>query len=424
MQFIAADIARFDRRQLPDFDYVTLHGLYAWVPLEVQAAIRAFLATKLRPGGLVYLSYNALPGWGSVSPLREYFVGRAAVLGGEPLELARRIVAELAKLKEQGAPFFHENPAAAGIVTRLEASDPRYIVHEYLGPSWYPKYFTEVHDELSACGLAFVGDTAIVENLLPHSVKPAFVEGLQALDDRRERESRRDFIQNRFFRRDVYRKPGGGSTIRSPNGPLGETLFSLIAHPIQVPDTINITDAPAVKYAGPWFERIKRLLGHRVLSLDELLQTPGLAEGDPAQYIDNLTLLTVGGFCVPCATRETEPPRGPSDFVEVVPRLNAVLLERLDWTAPAIALASPVLGSGVTLNALEAALLRSLHQRESIDWLADQFERAGIAVRADEGKRIIDDPAQARAALEEAMQAFLRYKLPKLAYLGVVVPAG
>ena len=81
-----------------------------------------------------------------------------------------------------------------------------------------------------------------------------------------------------------------------------------------------------------------------------------------------------------------------------------------------------MLGSGITLNALEAALLSSLHLRESLDWLLDQLTVHGIAVRGTDDGAVIDERKAARQALHEAMQQFQRHKLPKLAYLGIVVP--
>jgi hypothetical protein len=77
----------------------------------------------------------------------------------------------------------------------------------------------------------------------------------------------------------------------------------------------------------------------------------------------------------------------------------------------------------MTLNALETALLDSLHRRESIDWLNDRLTQEGIAVRREGDGEVITDRDHNRRALERAMQQFLRWKLPKLAYLGVVVAA-
>ena len=50
--------------QVPEADFVSMHGLWSWVPPAVQAGIVRLLRAKVRPGGAVHVSYNALPAWG------------------------------------------------------------------------------------------------------------------------------------------------------------------------------------------------------------------------------------------------------------------------------------------------------------------------------------------------------------------------
>jgi len=65
--FLEADLSRWEDhpalRALPEMDFVTLHGVWSWVPKAAQDGIVRLLAQKVRPGGLVHVSYNTLPGW-------------------------------------------------------------------------------------------------------------------------------------------------------------------------------------------------------------------------------------------------------------------------------------------------------------------------------------------------------------------------
>ncbi|MDA1098048.1 MAG: class I SAM-dependent methyltransferase, partial [Proteobacteria bacterium] len=45
------------------FDYIILHGLYSWVPLDVQTALLPLCRGLLASNGLIYISYNTYPGW-------------------------------------------------------------------------------------------------------------------------------------------------------------------------------------------------------------------------------------------------------------------------------------------------------------------------------------------------------------------------
>lgn len=44
------------------FDYMVAHGVYSWVPQEVREALFALAAERLAPAGILYASFNTLPG--------------------------------------------------------------------------------------------------------------------------------------------------------------------------------------------------------------------------------------------------------------------------------------------------------------------------------------------------------------------------
>jgi len=51
------------RTDLPDFDYIALHGLWSWINDDNRAVIVDFIRRKVKVGGVVYISHNTLPGW-------------------------------------------------------------------------------------------------------------------------------------------------------------------------------------------------------------------------------------------------------------------------------------------------------------------------------------------------------------------------
>lgn len=56
-----ADFAQRD--DLPDFDYIALHGIWSWISEENRSVIVDFIRRKLKVGGVLYISYNTMPGW-------------------------------------------------------------------------------------------------------------------------------------------------------------------------------------------------------------------------------------------------------------------------------------------------------------------------------------------------------------------------
>ena len=57
-------------RDLPPMDYIVLHGIYSWVSTENRAHILALIRKLLKTGGVVYVSYNAQPGWAPKAPMQ------------------------------------------------------------------------------------------------------------------------------------------------------------------------------------------------------------------------------------------------------------------------------------------------------------------------------------------------------------------
>ena len=59
-------ILQLDLRDIPpdagSFDYIIVHGLYSWIPLEVRRHLMPVIARHLAPNGVAYVSYNAFPG--------------------------------------------------------------------------------------------------------------------------------------------------------------------------------------------------------------------------------------------------------------------------------------------------------------------------------------------------------------------------
>lgn len=65
------------RSDLPEFDTIGLHGIWSWISDANRRILVDFVRRKLRAGGVVYVSYNTLPGWAAFSPVRELMLSTA-----------------------------------------------------------------------------------------------------------------------------------------------------------------------------------------------------------------------------------------------------------------------------------------------------------------------------------------------------------
>jgi hypothetical protein len=205
--FHAADFSA-DDLDLPQFDYIVAHGVYSWVDAESQAGLRRFIDRHLLRGGLVYLSYNAMPGWAADLPFQRLLVALGQSIPGDS---ATRFSAG-AKLVHTLAAAGATSLAASGIASQLEeveANHPiAYLAHEYMGTNWQPLFVTEVREAMAAIGLEPAGSATLIENFDSFALRRHEREALGLFEDPTLRELARDFLMHQRFRRDVYSRDG------------------------------------------------------------------------------------------------------------------------------------------------------------------------------------------------------------------------
>jgi SAM-dependent methyltransferase len=145
-------------RDLGTFDYIICHGVYSWVPPEIQDKILTICSESLAPSGIALVSYNIYPGWHMRGILREAMLFHAAEIAdpAERLSAARRFLDFLAQ------HVWDTNSAFALYVReqreRLSREPDTYIFHEFLEEVNQPLYFHEFLDRATAKKLKHLGD--------------------------------------------------------------------------------------------------------------------------------------------------------------------------------------------------------------------------------------------------------------------------
>ena len=69
---------------------------------------------RLKPGGLVYNSYNCLPGWAADAPLQKLVFEAARQMSGDVTQRTQAALKSVEELVGAKFSFFSGNPAAAG----------------------------------------------------------------------------------------------------------------------------------------------------------------------------------------------------------------------------------------------------------------------------------------------------------------------
>ncbi len=421
LRFLALDFADLGRADLPDFDFITANGVLSWVSPAMRQTMIEVAAAKLKPGGLFYVSYNALPGWAAVEPLRRLMM-EAAAGPGSGVERARRALDVVTALSAGGAEYFAGNPAARTMLETMTRLGLPYVVHEYLQPHWHPRYFLDVAREMAGSGLHFIGQLPLHLNYRDLALSPAQLEVFKGVTDRIAFESLKDFALNEFFRRDVYIKGEQACSPETTRDYLDGAAFGTLLESGQIARETALPHR-TLQLTGPLFDALIAALSAGAKTVAELALLPGLAGAGEARIRESLRILLIGGQVIPmaCSAPPAAPPRGAIYDVPL-PYNRMMLAQRLSAENPII-LASPVAGTAMIISQLEAISLRLLTEVEPAArpaWIRALVARQPLRLRV--GDRWLDDPGEKARVLAEQLDQLCARRLPKLLDLGIVAP--
>lgn len=330
------------RDDLPMVDVIVMHGIWSWVSDENRRIMVDLIRDRLKPGGVVYLSYNSQPGWASRAPVRHLLKLGHAAAGGDP---AARIEAALEFMEDVAAAdsrFFAENRPAASHAASLRKADRQYLAHEYLGEHWHVPYFSDVAEALAGADLKFLSSARLLDRLDGLNLPPAAMAMLHRQKDPVMREQVRDYMVNQQFRPDVFVKGGTALSASDQAAGLDAQAFVLICGLDEI--DFELTDAQG-EAAMP--EALYAPLSLALAADDfrpktpvELLGAPGLERVRKANLVKALTTLVGIGVLRPAQTFSPEARARCDGF-------NRLALERA-VTGPHLKhMASPVVGGGV-----------------------------------------------------------------------------
>jgi SAM-dependent methyltransferase len=418
LRFVEGDFADVPTDELPDFDYLAAHGVLSWIGPEKRRALVDFAARKLKPGGLLYLSYNALPGWAAIEPLRRLLLDGSASVPGTAVDRARHGLALAKLLNDGGAEYFNANPTAKGTLRRMAQAGLPYVVHEYFHTHWTPIYFTDVARELAAGDLHFVGQLPPYLNYRDLTIPPGLFQAFKGIDNRTTFESYKDFALNESFRRDIYIKGHAPCSPSATRTYFDETSFGApagrILREVRLPHY-------TLRFVGPLFDALATVLTARAGTPDELAARPELSSFDAAAIRAALLRLALGDQILPLL-RSTEPIAAPGPGPFRVPlAYNRMMLGQPFGPSTLVSLASPIAGTGVALpmaQAVAAHLYTAIEPTARGAWL-----RAFVTshtLQLHDGDRPVTAPEEQVTVLGRHLDDFAARRLPELLRLGIL----
>jgi len=410
------------RDDLPMFDMIGLHGIWSWVTPQNRDIIIDFINRKLNVGGVVYCSYNVMPGWAAAAPIRELLAMHARMTGGKGHGSAQKMDAALnfvTGMFDQEPAFLAANPQAKAKFEQMKTMPRGYLSHEYMNTSWYPMYFNQIAEIFGEAKLEFACSAAYHDAVEELHYSPAQQAWLNEIEDEAFRETMRDFMRNTQFRKDYWVKGG----LALPQGEQVERIrdLRLVAMNTRAAIELKInTTRGEINLLPDIYEPILDVLAdyriHTLRDVEIAVQDKGIQFGQILQAVMLMSGIGNIGFAQSEAEIYAARPR--------TRKMNTGILNRAEHQDGINYLASPVTGGSMALGRIDQLFTQA--------WMAGMNEPPRLADHAftaleSRGQRVVVDgkpaetPEQSREQLGRAVENFLSKILPVLEGLEIAV---
>jgi SAM-dependent methyltransferase len=402
-----------DRPDLPLFDFISLHGIYSWISAENRQHIVRFIRRRLKPGGIVYISYNAQPGWAAAMPMRRLMIDKAANVGGGITGRVEEALGLLGRLADVESRYFKANPQLKDRLEKMKGQSRAYLAHEFFNRDWVPFYFADVVDELFEAKLSWVCSANPLDSIDAINVTADQQKLLAEAGDPVMRETLRDFIANTQFRRDLFMKGHVGLSGTEASSRWMAMRLTLSTPRADIPDTVDGLLGKAKLQEDVYAPMLDALNG-KTASIRDLLAQTKLKSIGVARMQQAAMVMVGSGHVQPCLPEE-----GLAARKTACDRFNRAVMEIAKGGAEISYLASPVTGGGLALDRLSQLFLLG-HKEKHQDGSAFVW-----SILSGQGQRLVHE-GKALQTVEENMaelkrrhDLFAQKQLPLLQCMGI-----
>lgn len=415
-----ADFCR--RTDLPEFDFIGLHGVWSWVSDANRNVIVDFLNRKLKPGGVLYICYNTTLGNAAFIPVQELLTRYVEMRGNQDHASGNsidRAVSFAEKVIAASPIYGRENPLTLQRLGNIRTRDPSYVAHEFINREWTPMSFLRLADWLAPARLTYACSARYVDMVDAWHLTGAQQTLLNEIPDAGIRETVRDFMMNQWFRQDYWVKGARKLTLGERTEGLRKLRVVLTA-----PRAAAVADAsgllgkyvPLKQACDPILDA---LADHRPKTLGQIEQAVVGPDLGLAQVIEIAMLLfDKGALSAAQDDADIKAARRQTD------RLNAHLCGAARYRTTSSILASPVTGAGLidvgrAFQFFWLAMSQGKKQPAELAAYAAQIFRADGMVLLDKEKRYLAPDGNLSALTGEAA-VFLEKVVPLLRALQII----
>lgn len=413
------------RVDLPDFDYIALHGIWSWISDANRRVLVDFFSRKLKVGGILYVSYNTQPGWSTLAPMQHLFAQHAKKLGMPGAGSVARINGAIDfadKLLATNPLYARVNPTVTERFKGVKSGNRSYLAHEFFNADWHPMYFADAADWLSAAKLSYACSANLLDHVDAVNLNAEQQALLKEVPTAELRETVRDFVVNQQFRKDYWVKGARQLSLLERAEALRTLRVVLITPRPNVSLKVNGAIGESTMNEAVYMPVLDALADHKPRTFEQLellVKEKGVSF---AQLLQSVVILAGTG-----QLQMAQDDVSIGKAQQASDKLNAHLLRKARSNADVCYLSSPVTGGGVAVGRFEQLFLlaRSQANTSQADQPSDWARYAWSLLVAQGQKLVVEGNALETAAesLEELgsqAKAFAERRLPMLKALRIV----
>ncbi|WP_334187494.1 class I SAM-dependent methyltransferase [Noviherbaspirillum sp.] len=409
VKFLELSFADACNENFEQFDYIVAHGVYSWISPQNRQEMVEFYRRFLAPGGLVYLSYNTYPGWAGIAPVQKVVSEYAKTIKGPSPQRARAGFEFAAQLLAKNATALQFYPGAKQQIEKAPTLAANYLAQEYLNDAWYPLYVTDVMRELLPAKLEYVSSATLAENDLRLLVSDELVATIREQPTEELRQLVKDLSINARFRRDIYSRGGRRLSGLDQRQLLADQIIVLA----KSQDTVTYTVEHLGRKIGfdtPLARSVVAALANGPKALGELAEVCEGAQDKIRAALETAMILCISGQALMVDRMQS-----------IKQDMNKVLTSAALEDTACNAVASG-LGTGITVTAIEMALLNSSSNFESVsagvNFLKTFATRKGRAFN--KNGKVLQDESEMNDFLTEAVAAVLKNRTTAFRHMGLL----
>lgn len=413
VSFVEGDFLELqdDHKRFGEFDYAVAHGISTWISPAVREAMFSLSSKLLKPGGLMYNSYNTYPGWLPVAPFQHLVSLLQSKYGGrQALQTAQQ---HFSSLNESGSALFSLLPTLKGRLENMANQDVAYLVQEYNNKYWQPIYCAQMLDIARRHKLEFAS-TATLSELFDAAYPKGLLDLMNAEPDAILRESIRDLGLCQGFRRDIYIKGGRQNWSLEKSKVIANMRFLATGlMPIPNQNEKFKISGGALDLTGDRerFEAIINCFGVDGASIEQVCKK--MKGESPAAVVQVASLMVHGGWL---AIENVEVNSDPAK------RLNRTLAAEVALGAPYKYIACPKLGAAYQFGDIDLLLIHAFDHGITSQKLGEKLFHFMISLN----KRFVIDGVAVEEETKFKQECFGRAgkfiseRLPKLRALQAI----